>query len=277
MKIYVLTDMEAVAGVANSEDWCLPDGMNYFRGKELTTQEVNAVVDGLFAGGATEVVVLDGHGKGGLNVESLDPRVEMIRGKGTEYPAGLDSSFDAITWVGQHAKAGTDYSHLTHTQSFGYLDFQLNGYSIGEFGQACLCAMEMGVAAIFAAGEAALEVEARGLVPDIHFAAVKRGLVPDEFNHLPEEEYRRAKAGAIHLSPERARQLIRVRAEGAMRAFREAPERFKVARKFTGPYRLEAVHRGPAEGDPPRTKVVEAETIQDTMRAMFGILPPKKG
>lgn len=271
MKLYIVSDMEAVAGVANSEDWCLPDGINYFRGKELTTLEVNAAVEGFFSGGITEISVLDGHGKGGLNVESLDPRVSLIRGRGTVYPAGLDEGYHAMAWVGQHAKAGTPYSHLTHTQSFAVLDVRLNGYSIGEFGQCCLCGMEMGVRSVFAAGEEALEAEARDLVPDIHFAGVKRGLVPDGLDHLTAEEYRRAKAGAIHLSPERSRSLIRERAEGAARAFMANPEGFAIRPKFEAPFTMEMATRGPERGSPPVTRSATGPTIQDTMLDLFNI------
>ena len=71
MKIYVMTDMEGVAGIQNSPDWCRPpapesSGRYYDLGKELLTREVNAAVEGLFEGGATEVLVADGHGPGGI-------------------------------------------------------------------------------------------------------------------------------------------------------------------------------------------------------------------
>ena len=68
MKVLLMTDMEGVAGVKNSEDWCMPDSRFYSVGCRLLTLEVNAAVEGFFAGGATYVQVADGHGAGGILV-----------------------------------------------------------------------------------------------------------------------------------------------------------------------------------------------------------------
>src|SRR5437773_12215476 len=131
MKIYLMTDLEGVAGVLNAQEWTGPGQPYYDLAKELLTLEVNAAVDGFFEGGATEVLVADGHGPGALDVRLLDERVEFLRGWGAgPYPLCLDSSFDAIAWVGQHAKAGTEFGHMAHTQGFSYLDLAINGISI---------------------------------------------------------------------------------------------------------------------------------------------------
>ena len=51
MKVYIMTDLEGVAGVMNSTDWIYPESRYYERGKELLTKEVNAAIDGFFAAG----------------------------------------------------------------------------------------------------------------------------------------------------------------------------------------------------------------------------------
>ena len=118
MKLYLMTDLEGVAGVMNFEDWCTPGTRYYELAKEFLTLEVNAAVEGFFEGGATEITVADGHGPGAISPKLLDRRVELMRGWPTGWPALLDDSCDAVAWVGQHAKAGTEYAHLAHTQSF---------------------------------------------------------------------------------------------------------------------------------------------------------------
>ena len=226
MKLMLITDLEAVAGVLNYDDWCAPTGRYFDKAKRLLTEEVNAAVDGFYAGGATDVRVLDGHGEGGVDPELLDERADLQRGSAAGYPLGLDAGFAGVGWVGQHAKAGTDYSHLTHTQSFGYLDLVINNISIGEYGQIALCAMELGVPCVLACGEKAFCAEAAQLTPGVVQVAVKEGLQPDGLKHLDMEQYRQAKQSAIHLSPRRARTLIR---EGATRAalrLREQPDSF---------------------------------------------------
>lgn len=123
MKIMIITDMEGVAGVLNHDDWVVPDGQFFEKGQRFLTEEVNAAVDGFFKAGAGEVLVVDGHGDGGIDPELLDERALLKRDPGERiWPCGLDESYDSLAFVGQHAKAGTPYSHITHTQWFNYIE-----------------------------------------------------------------------------------------------------------------------------------------------------------
>jgi len=219
MKIYLMTDMEGVAGVLNHDDWVLPAGLYYETGKEFLTQEVNAAVEGFYDAGATEIYVADGHGAGGINVKMLDPRCKLMRGWPTGYPLFLDETFDAIAFVGQHAKAGTAYSHITHTQWFNYIDVSINGVSIGEPGEFAMCASEMGIPTIFASGELALCREVEDLIPGIETVSVKEGTTPGKGDALSMDDYRKFNLAAIHLHPEKARQLIKA---GAFKALQQA-------------------------------------------------------
>jgi D-amino peptidase len=220
MKIYLMTDLECVAGVVNFPEWAYFGAPYYERAKTLLTQEVNAAVEGFFEGGATEILVADGHGPGGINIELLDPRVEYLRGwESGPFPLCLDRSFAYIAWVGQHAKAGTEYGHLAHTQGLDYLDLSINGLSIGEFGQMALCASELGVRAIFGSGDAAFTREAQAFVPGMETVAVVWGVRSGTGDELTQEEYETFTAPARHLHPQRARARIR---EGARRAVERA-------------------------------------------------------
>ncbi|MFA5645692.1 MAG: M55 family metallopeptidase [Candidatus Ratteibacteria bacterium] len=221
MKIYLMTDLEGVAGVLNSENWCRPESSRYYElAKKFLTNEVNAAVDGFFSEGANEVLVVDGHGPGGIDVELLDPRTSLLRGWGPgPYPMELDSGIDFVGFVGQHAKAGTPYAHLAHSQSFVVKDLSINGLSVGEFGQVVLCASELGIRTIFAAGDEAFTREAEELLPGIESVAVKRGLNPDPGEHCTAEQYKQHNTGAIHLHPKEACARIR---DGAKRALAKA-------------------------------------------------------
>lgn len=266
MKIFLMTDMEGVAGILNHDDWVLPSGRFYDQGRRLLTEEVNAAVDGLFTGGATKVVVADGHGSGGIDPEQLDPRSQLLRGwdSTAPYPFGLDATFDGIGWVGQHAKAGTPFSHLTHTGGFEVCDQRVNGLSIGEFGALALCAMELGVRSILACGEAAFTQEAETLTPGILTAAVKNGTLPDGLDALSAEDYRKAKLGALHLSPRDARQQIRSAALHAAQLLKTAPHRFSFPAMHP-PYTLERFLR--QRGNQPPTTIVK--THPSSLIALF--------
>lgn len=222
MKLYIVTDMEGSCGILDHDNWVVPTGRYYDEGRRLLTLEVNAAVEGFFSAGATEIHVLDGHGAGGIDQSLLDSRTLFIKNTAS-FPHLLDSSFDAIAWVGQHAKAGTEFAHIAHTQWFDYLDLSINGISIGEFGQMAMIAASFGVRAIFGAGDEAFCREAEALVKGIETVSVKRGLTPGRGDEYDCEGYRNRNLAAVHLHPEKARDLIR---EGAKKAL----ERLKAER-----------------------------------------------
>lgn len=268
MKILLMTDMEGVAGMLNFSDWVYPDGQNYEQGKRLLTLEVNAAIDGLFEGGASEVVVIDGHGFGGINPEILDERAVLRRGACEKvWPWGLDRSYSALAFVGQHAKAGTPYSHLTHTGWPDVIDFRINDISIGEYGQFALCAMELGIPTILACGEEALAKEAENLTPGVVTASIKKGLLPDDgFRNSTSEEYEKAKLSADHLSPSVSRKLIKKAALDAISKLRNSPEDFHYP-ELKPPYRKTIEYRAyPSRGREARVQTAEhPESIIDLM------------
>jgi D-amino peptidase len=71
-------------------------------------EDANAAIRGAFEGGATDVLVNDSHGsQRNLLPEDLDPRARLISHtfKRHGMMEGLDETFDAIIFVGYHAKA----------------------------------------------------------------------------------------------------------------------------------------------------------------------------
>ncbi|MCP4639310.1 MAG: M55 family metallopeptidase [bacterium] len=260
MKLMIMTDLEGVAGVKNHEDWCRPDSRYYAVGCRFLTEEVNAAVDAFFSEGVKYVRVVDGHGPGAVDIELLDPRVEYARGWDEKvWPFGLDDSFDGIAWIGQHAKASTEYAHLCHTQNFGYIDLSVNGVSIGEFGQLAMCASELGVPAFLATGDLAFTKEAEALVPGVVTCAVKRGVMGGTGEECMREEYGRRNAGAVHVPPARARQMIGDTAKRALRMLRTDPP---LPVHLQAPYERVGVFRPTEAGEP---KTVSRQSHPDSV------------
>jgi D-amino peptidase len=252
MKIYLMTDLESVAGVMNFVDWCLHESRYYDVAKELLTREVNAAVEGFFAGGATAIRVADGHGHGAINPVLLDSRVELQRGWPDGYPLLLDDSFDAVVWIGQHAMSRTEQSHLTHTGNCGVFELTVNGKPIGEIGQFGLCATEMSIPCIFLSGEEAACREVEDLFPGIETVAVKRGITTGRGDECTKQQYIDRNTGVISISPQKSRELIR---EGAERAIHRAKtEKFGLA-AMTAPYELITIMR-PDDENPTKRQAV---------------------
>ncbi|MDD5678192.1 MAG: M55 family metallopeptidase [Kiritimatiellae bacterium] len=252
MRIYIVTDLEGVAGILDSENWCLWESRYYEAGKELLTREVNAAIEGFMSAGATEFLVVDGHGFGAINPALLHPAAELARNwpAGKAYPFSLDDGhFDYAAWIGQHPKAGTIRGHLCHTGNMGVRDLCINGISMGEFGEIALCASELGVRSIFASGCKAFTEEAKTFVPGIETVVVKRGTQTDPGHHLIAEAYRRHNTAAIHLQPDEARRRIQAGARQAL--LRAGKESFGLV-TMKPPYDLVSILRA-TETLPPRT------------------------
>lgn len=183
MIIWICTDMEGLAGIDHWDQCYHPDdnAPEYLYGREQLTAEVNAAVAGCFDAGATEVRVLDGHGRNrnqGFIQEKLDPRVRQVwfSSFAPIRLEGLDESVHAVAMIGQHAMAGTLNAFLDHTQvSKEICRFRINGQEHGEMSQFALYAGAYGVPLVYVSGDEALCEEARRLFPHVLCTPTKRG------------------------------------------------------------------------------------------------------
>ncbi len=212
MRVMIWADIEGVAGISRWEQvgGTLP---LYAEGRGLYTEEINAAVRACKQAGATEIVVVDGHGGGhaqGLGFLSLIPdRLE----RGAEYVLGytwarhvqpFEQGCDAALFVGAHAMAGTPGGVLSHTvSSESWYNATINGTLVGESGIIAAIAGCWGTPAVFVAGDEATCHEVQALVgPTVVTAPVKKGL---------------SRFGARHLAPADARALIERKAGDALR------------------------------------------------------------
>src|SRR5436190_20314089 len=256
MKLYIMTDMEGVAGVVSSVDFGAPDSRYYEVGRELTTLETNAAIEGALDAGADEFLVVDGHGHGAIDPLKLHSAARLLTGRPMGYPFGCDQSFDAAFIVGQHAKANTDGGHLAHSGSFGVEDQLLNGRSLGELGINLLFVAYFGVPTVLITGDLACAREAQALVPQIETMAVKEGWRRGAPAGLTADEARRYNGAAVHLHPEVARQRIREAARRALERRQEIP-RFWIE----PPYELVRHFRQREDGSTPPSTVQRGDDL----------------
>lgn len=242
MRLVMMTDMEGCAGINNFHDWVFPGGMFYDTGREILTEEVNAAARAFFDNGFEEILVLDAHGHGGVNILQLDERLLYQRGWVGPYPMGMTERYDALAFIGQHAKASTPFAHLAHTSSLNILDQRINGISIGEFGMTVFMAASLGIRPIYGSGDKAFCAEAKALCPNIHTTCVKEGLMPGAGEEYLAEEYRLRNTAAVHIHPLAAREKIYEEASAAARAFLADPEKYRVE-PLTSPFTVEMDYR----------------------------------
>jgi len=250
VKIYVMTDMEGVSGICRRGHVMKGDSL-YQAGRRFLTWDVNACVDGCFAGGADEVIVKDGHSGRGDNFiwEELDNRAEYVMGSGSERRLqGIEGS-DGLILLGFHAMAGTPEAILEHTMSSSsWQNFWLNGRKTGEIGIDAAIGGENGVPTIMVSGDDKTCAEAEQFLPGALTACVKYG-------HAVE--------GGRMLAAEAAHKVIRETATRAVQKSSEI-EPYVVQPPVTA--RLERVSRGalPIHGEKPYVKIIDGRTYEVT-------------
>ena len=218
-RVYISVDLEGISGV-NGDDQTSAGQPEYGRARKLMAEDANAAIRGAFEGGATEVVVNDSHGgQRNLLPEDLDPRASLISHSFKRHGMmeGLDDSFDAIIFVGYHAKADTPRGLFAHTGSGIVKDLQINGKSVGEGGMNAALAAWYGVPVVAVTGDDVAIAQVKETVPDVKTAMTKRAI----------------NMRAAQLEPlQKARSEIqRASREGVAGSKKRAPQR-------QGPYRV---------------------------------------
>ena len=207
MKVFMVTDMEGVAGIVSFTQQSYADGKYYEQAKKLETAEVNAAVDGLLDAGVTEILVWDGHGAGGINFEDLHPAAKLLHGRPSPPWSRLNeviAQYDVVVIVGQHAMAGVVTGNQNHTQNSQSIDYyKLNGKPIGEIAQIALYFGSFGIPLIFLSGEIDACTETEALVPGVTTVAVKQGLGRGAAISLSAKEARRRIREGIRLAVEK--------------------------------------------------------------------------
>src|SRR5579864_4315513 len=197
--IFLITDAEGVAGVCR-QDQTDPKDQEM---RQLLTGEINAAVDGLYAGGAAEVIVWDGHdGSQTLSALTIHASAKLIIGD-LGASMTLERNYAAIGFIGQHARANRKGGIMAHSySSLGIQTMLMNGKPVGEIETRAALAGAFNTPTIFLSGDQAAADDLHAIVPDAELAVVKEGF---------------SNYACQTLSAEAARALIRERALRAMK------------------------------------------------------------
>ncbi len=180
LRIFISVDVEGLGGVGTGA-MTGASGKDYATSRRLATDEVNAVVEAIFARGPAEILVNDSHGdmQNLLHTE-LDPRVQYIQGavKPLGMVEGLDASFDGAIFLGYHSRAGTAGGFLAHTGSGAVKGLWINDLEVGEGELNALLAGSFGVPVLVAAGDSAFVEQFSANVPGAQMVTTKTAVTP---------------------------------------------------------------------------------------------------
>src|SRR5579859_7039359 len=194
MKVYISTDFEGVAGIV---DWdqIMVGSHDYELGRRLLLGELNAAIDGALQAGAQTVLVNDSHSSmRNLDPDQLHGSASLLSGKHKPLymMEGLDSSFDAIFFIGYHGSIGASHAVLSHSYNPRAIwEARINGEIVGESALNALVAAHYGVPIALVTGDEVTVAEAERLAPPPHGVAVKRGVSRTAAESLHPTEARR--------------------------------------------------------------------------------------
>lgn len=198
LKVFIGVDMEGIAGVVTSKE-CSSSGEDYEYFRRIMTLETNAAIEGAMAAGATDILVRDSHGSGrNIFPEMLDRNAKLLRawsGGPKSMMEGIDETFDAVVFIGYHAKAGTPNGIIAHTMSGNVIDVSINDVSLPEAGINALIAGNYDVPVVFLSGDRAICDQAIGLFGEVETYAVKEGIGRAELGVHPEVAREKIRAG----------------------------------------------------------------------------------
>jgi len=215
---YLSVDMEGCATLVHWDEVRPSPSREYHRACAIMTDETNAVIDGIVAGGGRRVVVNDSHSRmRNLIAERLREPATLLTG--TSKPQfmleGIDSDFDAAFFVGYHGGVGDRDAVLGHTYSPHIIyECRLNGEPVDELAINAALAGHYGVPVVFVSGDRTTIESARRRLPWVTCVVTKQSL---------------SSYAALSESPSRTRTLL---AAGAQQALRECGR--------AEPYRLRA-------------------------------------
>jgi D-amino peptidase len=178
VRVLVYHDMEGLAGQDDWRTYLFSHPEKYPEGQKMLAADLNAVIDGLFAGGATQVDVVDAHGSGNpepdVRRDLLDQRAKQVfRDKAFDPYVDLTApnTYDAVVAVAMHAKTGSR-GFASHTITLG-MDVLLNDKPITESEIVAYSWGRVGVPLIFVSGDDRLENDLKGM-PWLEFVVSKK-------------------------------------------------------------------------------------------------------
>ena len=178
IRVLVYHDMEGLAGQDDWRTFLFSHPERYPEGQKMLAADLNAVIDGLFAGGATQVDVVDAHGSGNpdpdVRRDLLDPRAKQVfRDKPFDPYVDITepNTYDAIVAVAMHAKTGS-HGFASHTITLG-MDMLINDKSITESEIVAYSWGRVGVPLVFVSGDDRLQNDLT-IMPWLEFVVTKK-------------------------------------------------------------------------------------------------------
>lgn len=248
MKVFISADIEGVTGCTTWEE-TIKDHKDYPYFALQMTKEVDAACKGANAAGAEEILIKDAH-ETGTNIDHnlLPQNTKLVRsssGENYSMVQELDSTYDALIFIGYHSASGQNTNPLSHTMNASTIDYiRINGRIVSEFILHAYIGAYLKVPVVFLAGDLGLEGDIDFLDKNIEFVPVKEGKGQSTINIHPQ------------LALERIQKRVREALSKDLSKYKiELPEEFNVEIRYREHFR--ALHAK----DYPGVRQVDEHTV----------------
>ena len=174
MNVFILTDLEGIAGVTDI-DFMDRATEKYALARTLLSKSIDLTVKTAFESSADNVYYLDGHGGGGNVIEDMiDSRAQKC--SIAEWQALLrEGKIDCQIELGSHARAGTIGGFLDHTlTSKEWFCHKVNGREMSELSMHAILCASYGVPIVACIGDETACAQAKEYIPEIFTGALKK-------------------------------------------------------------------------------------------------------
>lgn len=180
MKIFISADIEGVNNIAHWDETD-PSGFDYtyFR-KQMTEEVKRACIGARKADPNCEILIKDAHDTArNLVMSDLPSFVKLHRGwEGgpCSMMGGLDSSFDAVMFIGYHSPSRSDGNPLSHTMNLRIHHVKINDVIASEFMINAMYASTLHVPVAFLSGDEKLTELVKEANENVETVATKKGV-----------------------------------------------------------------------------------------------------
>lgn len=191
MKVFISADIE---GVTTSSEWMDTNlgSITYPIHAKQMSLEVLAACEGAILAGATDILVKDAH-DGGNNIDlTILPECVKVHRKWSGHPYSMvdtiDTSYDAVMFIGYHSAASQGYNPLSHTMNTKTVYIKINDAIASEFTLHSYAAAYEKVPTMFLSGDEGLCEYSHSMKPNhpaLMTVAVKSGQGSATINNSP--------------------------------------------------------------------------------------------
>ncbi len=178
MNVVCSVDIEGATAIVSPKE-VSERGIDYEKGREYLTRDVNAAVEGAVLARAERIVLHDSHGLDCRNIlfDKVHPSAEVVRGTPILFFEDLRAEFDACFLIAAHSSSDEPRGVLNHFFSSAHFkSVRVEGRPVSEGDISAALAGHFGIPTVLVTGDDVCCSKMRRIIPEIETVVVKHAI-----------------------------------------------------------------------------------------------------